>query len=82
MMSICVWFSMCPMCSRPVTFGGGSSSVNTGRVSSSDELARRRLHVKQFFLDPILGPARFNRARFVSFRQFVRHVVCAAPALA
>src|SRR5271170_7582391 len=24
---------MCPMCSRPVTFGGGNSSVNTGRVS-------------------------------------------------
>ena len=35
---------------------------------------RRRLHVKQLFLNPILGPARFNRARFVSFRQFVRHV--------
>src|SRR5208282_2860802 len=33
MMSICVWLSMCPMCSRPVTFGGGNSSVNTGRVS-------------------------------------------------
>src|SRR5215471_8654938 len=32
-MSICVWLSMCPMCSRPVTFGGGNSSVNTGRVS-------------------------------------------------
>ena len=29
MMSICVWLSMCPMCSRPVTFGGGSSRVNT-----------------------------------------------------
>ena len=35
----------------------------------------RSLHVKQFFPDPILGPARFNRARFVSFRQFVRHRV-------
>ena len=33
MMSICVWLSMCPMCNRPVTFGGGNSSVNTGRVS-------------------------------------------------
>ena len=35
MMSICVWLSMCPMCSRPVTFGGGSSRLNTGRVSPS-----------------------------------------------
>ncbi len=42
---------------------------------------RRRLHVKQFFLDPILGPARLNRARFVSFRQFLRHRKCLAPAL-
>ena len=33
MMSICVWLSMWPMCRRPVTLGGGSSSVNTGRVS-------------------------------------------------
>ena len=30
--------------------------------------------MKQFFPDPILGPARFNRARFVSFRQLVRHL--------
>src|SRR5271154_803145 len=35
MMSICVWLSMCPICSRPVTFGGGNSSVNTGRASRS-----------------------------------------------
>ena len=40
MMSICVWFSMCPMCKRPVTFGGGSNNVNTGRVSSSERLGR------------------------------------------
>ena len=33
MMSISVWLSMWPMCRRPVTFGGGSSRVNTGRVS-------------------------------------------------
>src|SRR5712692_8082165 len=33
MMSICVWLSMCPMCKRPVTLGGGNNSVNTGRVS-------------------------------------------------
>src|SRR5581483_7522375 len=32
-MSICVWLSMCPMCRRPVTLGGGNSKVNTGRVS-------------------------------------------------
>src|ERR1700756_2164080 len=32
-MSICVWLSMCPMCRRPVTLGGGRSMVNTGRVS-------------------------------------------------
>ena len=39
-------------------------------------IARRRsLHMKQFFPDPILSPARFNSARFVSFRQFVRHRV-------
>ena len=28
MMSISVWSSMCPMCSAPVTLGGGSSMVN------------------------------------------------------
>src|ERR1700704_7120103 len=33
MMSIWVWLSMWPVCRRPVTFGGGSSRVNTGRVS-------------------------------------------------
>src|SRR5713226_1132281 len=33
MMSICVWLSMCPMCKRPVTLGGGNNSVNMGRVS-------------------------------------------------
>src|SRR3984957_6097318 len=36
MMSICVWLSMCPMCSRPVTFGGGRSRVNTGRIVFSE----------------------------------------------
>ena len=34
---------------------------------------RRRLHVEQFFADPVLRPARFSRARLVGFRQFVRH---------
>jgi hypothetical protein len=29
--------------------------------------------MKQLFPDPILGPSRFNRARLVSFRQFMRH---------
>src|ERR1700685_735578 len=28
---------------------------------------------KEFLLDPVLGPARFNRARFVGFRQVVGH---------
>jgi hypothetical protein len=36
--------------------------------------------MKQLFPDPIFGPARFNRARFVSFRQFVRHDLSVAPA--
>ena len=69
MMSICVWLSMWPMCRRPVTFGGGNSRVNTGRVSPS----RRRGHGEEFLFDPVLGPARFNRARLVGFGQFVRH---------
>ena len=30
MMSICVWLSMCPMCRRPVTLGGGSCMQKTG----------------------------------------------------
>ncbi len=34
---------------------------------------RRRGHGEEFFFDPVLGPARFNRARLVGFRQFVRH---------
>jgi len=37
-------------------------------------LARwRSLDVEKFFFDPVLGPARLNGARFVSFGQFVRH---------
>jgi hypothetical protein len=38
--------------------------------------------VEELFGNPIFGPARLNRARFVSFRQFVRHLVCLSPALA
>ena len=34
---------------------------------------RRRGHGKKLLRDPVLGPARFNRARLVRFRQFVRH---------
>jgi hypothetical protein len=34
---------------------------------------RRRGHREEFFFDPVLGPARFNRARLVGFGQFVRH---------
>jgi hypothetical protein len=29
--------------------------------------------MKQLFPDPILGPSRLNRARLISFRQFMRH---------
>ena len=37
-------------------------------------LARRRGgRREEFLLDPVVGPARFNRARLVSFRKFVRH---------
>ena len=35
----------------------------------------RRGGGKQFFLDPVFGPARFNRARFVRFGQLVGHGV-------
>ena len=52
-----------------MTFGGGSSSVNTGRVLAFGQASDG----EEFFLDPIVGPARFNRARLVRFRQFVRH---------
>ena len=34
---------------------------------------RRCWRGKEFLLDPVLGPARFNRARFVGFRQVVGH---------
>ena len=37
---------------------------------------RRHGHGEEFFLNPIVGPARLNRARLVSFGQFVRHLVC------
>src|SRR5580704_1096452 len=40
----------------------------------SGQARRRRFDMEQFFLDPILGPVRFNRARFVSFRQLVGHL--------
>ncbi len=33
----------------------------------------RRGHGEKFFFDPVVGPARFNRARLVGFGQFVRH---------
>ena len=34
---------------------------------------RWRGNGEEFLFDPILGPARFDRARLVGFRQFVRH---------
>jgi hypothetical protein len=34
---------------------------------------RRRGHGEKLFFDPVLGPARLNRARLVRFGQFVRH---------
>src|SRR6185312_16303892 len=36
MMSISVWFSMWPICSLPVTFGGGSNKVKTGCFAISE----------------------------------------------
>ena len=74
MMSICVWLSMWPMCRRPVTLGGGSSRVNTGRDSSAAGVRRR----KEFFFCPVLGPAGFNRARLVRFGEIVGHLVRAS----
>src|SRR5438128_9181204 len=35
---------------------------------------RRSRDGEQLFLDPVLGPARFNRARLVRFGKLVRHV--------
>src|SRR5438445_12071536 len=35
---------------------------------------RRRRNGEQLFLRPVLGPARFNRARLVRFGKLVRHV--------
>src|SRR6267143_1649538 len=34
---------------------------------------RRSTPIEQLFPDPVFRPASLNRARFVSFRQFVRH---------
>src|SRR6266436_2535019 len=48
--SISVWSSMCPMCSEPVTFGGGITIENTGpgafasAAAERDGLAAHRAH--------------------------------------
>ncbi len=34
---------------------------------------RRRGDGEEFLFNPVVGPARFDRARLVRFRQFVRH---------
>ncbi len=34
---------------------------------------RRRFDVEELFVDPVLGPARFNRARLVGLGKIVRH---------
>jgi len=46
------------MCRRPVTFGGGKSSVKTGRVVFSGRRPSGGVGTeKSFFFDPIFGPA-------------------------
>src|SRR5436305_13688489 len=36
MISISVWLSMCPMCKRPVTLGGGSNIVKIGLAACGE----------------------------------------------
>ncbi len=65
-MSISVCSSMCPMCSEPVTFGGGITIENTGP-------GRIRIRLEQLFLDPVFRPARLYLLRFVCFGYLSSH---------
>ena len=76
-MSISVWLSMCPMCRRPVTLGGGSRMVNgdwPSRRSLCGRVAPERSRLGEKILaDPVFGPVIFNGGRVVGFGQVVRH---------
>ena len=69
MMSISVCSSMWPMCRVPVTLGGGSVMVKVWPAA----IGGRRVDVEELFVDPVFGPARFDRARFVGLGKIVRH---------
>ena len=61
--SITVWSSMWPMCSDPVTLGGGTSQRKSraGRVG---------IGVKNTGLHPPFGPTRLEALRLVCLFQF------------
>ena len=61
--SISVCSSMWPMCSDPVTLGGGMTSENRGPGGV-------RVGVKDAGLHPPLGPMRLEPLRLVYFFQF------------
>ena len=54
---------MWPMCSEPVTLGGGMTSENTRRRAL-------RIGVKDAGVDPPLGPVRLEPLRLVDFLDF------------
>jgi len=64
--SISVCSSMCPMCSDPVTLGGGITIENTGPGAFGS--AR-----KELFAYPEFRPSRFNLLRFVRLGDFASH---------
>ena len=75
-MSISVWLSMCPMCRRPVTLGGGSRIVkdwpsSLGRLRRCGSCGRRL--GEEVLAHPVFGPVIFNGGGVVGFGQVVRH---------
>ena len=61
--SMTVWSSMWPMCSEPVTLGGGTASENGGPGAV-------RIGMEDTGFHPPLGPARLEALRLVCFFQF------------
>ena len=76
MMSVSVCSNMWPMCSRPVTLGGGSRMV---KGCAADFATILRFGIEEPLLDPVLGPAVFNGGGIVGFGQFAWHYVYFFP---
>ena len=61
--SMTVWSSMWPICSDPVTFGGGTTSEKVGPGAIGIGMEDAGFH-------PPLGPVRLESLRLISFFQF------------